>query len=444
VCALFLAAVASAVPRGRGRGRQAQRSSRAPGQRSRWPGPIANEEDFLEAKFLYQPWPRAPRNSRASASRYWNTCGPLATLDAQRLRRDPAILGSEDDFDRLYDSLHDALELFPRPCSGSPKPGWSDRERSLLGTAARLVVGAYSPRGNELPVATGLFVLQTLERRTRNGWRASSRFWLGWTLRRRFPWARPDLALSRRSRHSRWCRSHLAQPRRGGARARLASETPAAAHPHVAPTARHGSRRSQHAERIVARQRVALGHGHQRERAVPSLRQISRAAETAARSSTNLATIRLPQAPRRRQPFWRPACRQPWRWPVAFFPAVSCCSALQRSGRSGGCGRDPAPWAHPFPSDSEMLLLASRVARFCTGTLSGPALPRRDAGRAGTAERRADKIADLVGERMELALLRLKARIDPERMPPVLREAEILRSQLAPKTSSDLAASTSR
>jgi tetratricopeptide (TPR) repeat protein len=83
-----------------------------------------------------------------------------------------------------------------------------------------------------------------------------------------------------------------------------------------------------------------------------------------------------------------------------------------------------------FPSDAEMLLLASRVARFVPAPFLAlryldetlAVLERQNAG--------ADKIADLVGERMELALLRLKARIDPERMPPVLREAEILRSQL--------------
>src|SRR5208283_4326099 len=51
------------------------------------------------------------------------------------------------------------------------------------------------------------------------------------------------------------------------------------------------------------------------------------------------------------------------------------------------------------------------------------ALERQKAG--------ADKLADLVAERMELAFLRLKSRIDPDRMQPVLPEAEHLRSQLA-------------
>jgi tetratricopeptide (TPR) repeat protein len=77
------------------------------------------------------------------------------------------------------------------------------------------------------------------------------------------------------------------------------------------------------------------------------------------------------------------------------------------------------------------LLLASRVARFAPAPFLAlryldealAVLERHNAG--------ADKIADLVAERMELALLHLKSRIDPERMQPVLREAESLRSQLA-------------
>jgi tetratricopeptide (TPR) repeat protein len=84
-----------------------------------------------------------------------------------------------------------------------------------------------------------------------------------------------------------------------------------------------------------------------------------------------------------------------------------------------------------FPGDADMLLLASRVARFAPA----PFLALRYLDEALAVMERhnvgADKIADLVAERMELALLRLKSRIDPERMQPVLREAESLRSQLA-------------
>jgi len=149
----------------RGWGRQAKRGGNAPAKEASSLSPIANEEDFIEAKFLYQALDQGTEEQaqlRLKMVEY--LLGPLATLDAQRLRRNSGILGSEDDFDRLHDSLRDALDLYPAPLLWRPEGlALSDRERSLLGSAARLIVDVYSPRGNELPVTAGLFVLQTLE-----------------------------------------------------------------------------------------------------------------------------------------------------------------------------------------------------------------------------------------------------------------------------------------
>ena len=127
--------------------------------------PVTNEEDFLEARFLYQALAQgseAQARFRLKIAEY--LLGPLVAIDAQRLRRNAGIVGSSDDFDRMYDSFHDALELYPAAqLWRSEGLGIADRERSLLGSAARLMVNAYSPRGNEQPVAVGLYVLQTLE-----------------------------------------------------------------------------------------------------------------------------------------------------------------------------------------------------------------------------------------------------------------------------------------
>src|ERR1017187_9642934 len=56
------------------------------------------------------------------------------------------------------------------PISVPPRGFWvaggprlSDPERQLLQKAAKLILAAYSPRGNELPVATALFVLQSVD-----------------------------------------------------------------------------------------------------------------------------------------------------------------------------------------------------------------------------------------------------------------------------------------
>ena len=120
---------------------------------------ITAEEDFFEAKLLYQALPdRSDARTRLRGKLLEYLLGPIATLDAERLRKNPGLLGTEDDFDRLQDSLRDALDLF------SPSSLWTpgglpltDQERTLLRQSAKLVVAAYSPRGSELPVATALF-----------------------------------------------------------------------------------------------------------------------------------------------------------------------------------------------------------------------------------------------------------------------------------------------
>ena len=126
---------------------------------------IASEEDFFEAKLLYQALPESTvARARLRGKLLDYLLAPMATLDAEQLRRDPSLLGGEDDFDRLQDSFRDALDLFPPSglwAAGGPR--LSDPERQLLQKAAKLILAAYSPRGNELPVATALFVLQSVD-----------------------------------------------------------------------------------------------------------------------------------------------------------------------------------------------------------------------------------------------------------------------------------------
>ena len=84
-----------------------------------------------------------------------------------------------------------------------------------------------------------------------------------------------------------------------------------------------------------------------------------------------------------------------------------------------------------FPNDVEMLVLASRVARFSPA----PTLALRYLDEALAVLQRqnvnSDQVADLTSERLELAFLRLKSRIDPDHMQVALAEAEGLRRQLA-------------
>ena len=397
--------------------------------------PIANEEDFIEAKFLYQALAQgSEEQARLRLKMIEYLLGPLATLDAQRLRRNSGILGSEDDFDRLHDSLRDALDLYPAPLLWRPEGlPVSDRERSLLGAAARLIVGVYSPRGNELPVATGLFVLQTLEPKNPD-WAARVEQILTW--------------LDTETRLSEGTPGPRTQPTAADILDGVAASWPSPAV--VERVARLGSERQARLARMLRRTPGSGvgGRGMLSELLLDSeslsameinatalyLRcgQISRAAETAAsftdKPGDDSEFRQLLAAANR-------STAQP-----ADYLALAR-RFLPRGELLLGTSSDRIdPMAAAeilrrglllFPGDVELLLLASRVARFAPAPLLAlrlldealVALERQNAG--------ADKISDLLSERMELALLHVKARIDPDHLPPVLHEAEILRSQLA-------------
>ncbi len=84
-----------------------------------------------------------------------------------------------------------------------------------------------------------------------------------------------------------------------------------------------------------------------------------------------------------------------------------------------------------YANDPDLLLLASRVARM----ISAPLLSLRylDEAAAAAASRKADPdlLAELAEERMELAFLRLKMHMDPDRIAESEREAERLRTEFA-------------
>lgn len=123
------------------------------------------EEDYFEAKLLYDALPdEAPQRTGLRGKLLDYLLGPIAALDANELRRNPGILGNEDDFDHLQESFRNALELFSPPALWE-KGGLrlTDREHTLMEGSAKLLLNAHSPRGNELPVATALFVLETTD-----------------------------------------------------------------------------------------------------------------------------------------------------------------------------------------------------------------------------------------------------------------------------------------
>ena len=84
-----------------------------------------------------------------------------------------------------------------------------------------------------------------------------------------------------------------------------------------------------------------------------------------------------------------------------------------------------------YSGDPDLLLLASRVARM----ISAPLLSLRylDEAVSASSSHKADPdlLADLAAERMELAFLRLKMHMDPDRIAQSEREADRLRVQFA-------------
>jgi len=434
--ALFLAAVAPgcAYRGAAGTGRTSEAAARLADEAAAL-APIANEEDFLEAKFLYQALAQgSEEQARLRLKLVEYLLGPLATLDAQRLRHNPSVLGSDDDFDRLHDSLRDALDLFPASLLWRPEGlAVSDRERRLLESAARLIVGAYSPRGNELPVTAGLFVLQTLEPKNPE-WPARVDQVLAW--------------LDAETQLSVGTPGPRTQPTTADILDGVATNWPSPAV--VDRVARLAWERQERVARVLRRPpgTGVGGRGMLSELLLDTeslsamainaaalyLRcgQMDRAAEAAARFADKPGD----------DPEFRQILAAANR--SAAHPANYLALArrfLPRGELLLGTSTDridPAAAAEIlrrglmlFPGDAEMLVLASRVARFVPAPFLAlryldEALAVLDREKAG-----ADKIADLVAERMELAFLRLKSRIDPDRMQPVVPEAERLRSQLA-------------
>src|SRR3954451_19127016 len=109
VLVLLTAAGCAHGPLGRGLSQSSQRfASEAASYRQ-----VNYEEDFLDARLVLQALPVGSRERdalRVKLVQY--LVGPIATLDAERARKDPSYLGSSDDVDRVFESFRDALSLY--------------------------------------------------------------------------------------------------------------------------------------------------------------------------------------------------------------------------------------------------------------------------------------------------------------------------------------------
>ena len=396
---------------------------------------IANEEDFFEARLLYQALPEnVTERERLRGKLLDYLLAPIAALDAEQLRRTPSLLGGEDDFDRLQDSFRDALDIFPPSAlwvAGGPR--LSDRERQLLQNSAKLMLAVYSPRGSELPVATALFVLLSID--------SANREWAS-RVDQLFSWLESGTQLGggQPGPH------HLAS-------ADDILESIAAVWPAPGVVERLSRLVFARQDKVAGILRRPLGSG---EGARGLLSELLLDTESLSAMSVSAATIylRCGQMAMANQvaahfadkPGDDPEFRQltsaaaESKAKAADFLALAR-RFLPRNEILRGTSTDRIdPMSAlgvlhvglaAFPTDPDLLLLASRVARM----ISAPLLSLRyldEAAAAATAHKAdPDLLADLAAERMELAFLRLKMHMDPDRIAQSEREADRLRAQFA-------------
>ncbi|MES1165373.1 MAG: hypothetical protein ABUR63_06445, partial [Verrucomicrobiota bacterium] len=127
-------------------------------------GTIHFEDELIEARLVLQALPASSTERtalRGKLARY--LLEPLARLDAERLRQEARELGTTDVFDRVFESLRDAGNLYEPPELWANPSVIPADERDLLGRAARLVLALFSPRGAEPQSALALAVLVGVE-----------------------------------------------------------------------------------------------------------------------------------------------------------------------------------------------------------------------------------------------------------------------------------------
>ena len=428
VLALVAAAGCAHGPLGRGLSNSAQRfATEAAGIKQ-----VAYEEDFLDARLVLQALPVGSRERdalRVKLVSYLLT--PIASMDVERARKDPNYLGSSDDFERLYECFRDALDLYAVGDlwrDGGPK--LAPEERALLARAARAVVVLFSPRGNEQAVATGLFVLTSLE--------PNERAWSE-RLQQLFAWLDTGAQMATSAR------ANVTTPVE-------VLENVATVWPSPPVVDRLTALAIDRQEHLSQSLRRPLGTGASRS-AIGDLLLDSEAMQSLA---VNLAALYLRCGEIRRakgaldrlagKPGDDPELRH----------------LVEQAGRSGASAGDFLALARRFlphhellggtsndrldpptaaevlrkglerhPNDTEMLVLASRVARFQPAPFL--ALRYLEDARLVLESKHAsaDVLGEVTAEQLELSFSRLRVHIDPDRIEPAAREAEALRHEFA-------------
>jgi tetratricopeptide (TPR) repeat protein len=395
-------------------------------------GRIAYEDDFMEARLVFQALPpNAPERASLRSKLLHYLLDPVLALNHTALRREVRDLESDDVYDVIFESFREALALYDPAELWSAPPRIPEAEQRLLRPAAELVVSVFSPRGGAEQVALALAALSTMAPDVRD-WRDRLDQVVRWTeeanaLGDRGPrksssaidvlegalgdWPAPAVIL-------RLDGLYLERQRRV-----------------VTGLRRPGSGES--ARRALGE--LLLAHGDEIQRAVVSMGGVYLRAGLIGEAARRTATLAGQTGDDPELRVLLVAAAKPDAAAADYLALAR--RFLPRIDFLGGTASEaPDPiialrvleaGIARRPNDAELLVLSSHVARL----LSSYFLAIRRLEEAQLVLERTPTAGDLAGrvsaELIELYFLRLRLRLDPERDTPAYAEADALKQRFA-------------
>jgi tetratricopeptide (TPR) repeat protein len=126
-------------------------------------GPIIYEDDFLEARLVFQALPlAAPERLALRGKLLHYLLDPVLGLKPDDVKRQTRELESDDVYDVVFSSFRDALGLFDPAELWATPARVTPEEARLLRPAADLVLALFSPRGGDQQAVLALAAQATL------------------------------------------------------------------------------------------------------------------------------------------------------------------------------------------------------------------------------------------------------------------------------------------